>query len=110
LASFRKKKIRCATLAALAGGRKPDHGEEGACTRPSAFSTTGALHDSGAEETWWQVHGTDPLAEAKQLWQLSRNSSDKSAGATTVISGGDTGEPVSAAAFDAGEPIATTAE
>jgi DNA recombination protein Rad52 len=79
-------------------------------TVPLCFLHHRSLHDSGAEETWWQVHGTDPLGEAKRLWQLSRNGADKSAGATPAIGGGDPGEPVSAAALDAEEPVASTAE
>jgi hypothetical protein len=79
-------------------------------TVPLCFLHHRALHDSGAEETWWQVHGTDPLGEAKRLWQLSGNGTDKSAGATPAIGGGDPGEPVSAAALDAEEPVASTAE
>ena len=35
-----------------------------------------SLHNSGAEETWWDVHGADPIAEAKRLWELSRKGTD----------------------------------
>jgi hypothetical protein len=27
-----------------------------------------ALHDCGNEETWWEAHGIDAIAEAEQLW------------------------------------------
>jgi hypothetical protein len=80
-------------------------------TVPLCFLHHRALHDSGAEETWWQVHGTDPLAEAKRLWQLSRNGIDTATSAAAVINGGP---PVEAEevghAAEAGEPVVTIAE
>ena len=45
-------------------------------TVPLCFLHHRSLHNSGAEETWWDVHGADPIAEAKRLWQLSRNGAD----------------------------------
>ena len=56
-------------------------------TVPICFLHHRALHDSGSEETWWQVHGTDPLVEAKRLWQLSRNGSDTGIGTAAAING-----------------------
>jgi DNA recombination protein Rad52 len=43
-------------------------------TVPLCFLHHRSLHDSGSEETWWQVHATDALAEAKRLWQQSHGS------------------------------------
>ncbi|HEV2546773.1 MAG TPA: hypothetical protein VGU20_05510 [Stellaceae bacterium] len=36
-------------------------------TVPLCFLHHRSLHDSGSEETWRQVHGTDPLVESKRL-------------------------------------------
>jgi hypothetical protein len=80
-------------------------------TVPLCFLHHRALHDSGAEETWWQVHGTDPLAEAKRLWQQRRNGVDE--GTDTKPNGGhpmESGEQVSAATSTEEEPVAITAE
>jgi hypothetical protein len=82
-------------------------------TVPLCFLHHRSLHDSGAEETWWQVHGTDPLVEAKRLWQLSRNGIDSVTSAAAAINGGPPveGEEVAnASAPEAGEPDAAIAE
>jgi hypothetical protein len=67
------------------------------------------LHGSGSEEVWWQVHGTDPLVEAKRLWQLSRNGINNSASAAAATNGGppiEGEEPANATASEAGNPVA----
>jgi DNA recombination protein Rad52 len=33
-----------------------------------------ALHDCGAEETWWRAHNVDAVAEAVRLWSKRRHS------------------------------------
>ncbi len=108
-------------------GRTPSHAHHLRFTQPRAMGTKvsdeftvplcflhhRSLHDSGSEEAWWQGHGTDPLVEAKRLWQLSRNGIDRDIGATTAIDGGPPIEDEAAAnatASEAGEPVATTAE
>jgi hypothetical protein len=82
-------------------------------TVPLCFLHHRALHDSGSEETWWQVHSTDPLAEAKRLWQVSRNGMDRGTGAAPAISGvpaieGD--EAANAVPPEAADWVATVAE
>jgi hypothetical protein len=82
-------------------------------TVPLCFLHHRALHDSGSEETWWQVHGTDPLVEAKRLWQVSRNGVDKGTGATPTINGEapiEDKEAANVAAAEAGDPVAAVAE
>jgi hypothetical protein len=82
-------------------------------TVPLCFLHHRSLHDCGSEETWWQVHGTDPLTEAKRLWQLSRNGSDKGTGAPAAINGGppiEGEEAANATAAEAGGPVAAIAE
>ncbi len=58
-------------------------------TVPLCFLHHRSLHDSGSEETWWQVHGTDALAEAKRLWQQSRKGADEGSAATPVAGSAD---------------------
>jgi hypothetical protein len=80
-------------------------------TVPLCFLHHRSLHDSGSEETWWQVHGTDPLVEAKRLWQVSRNG--QGTGAAPMINRGpsiDGEEAVNATAPEAGDPVAAIAE
>ena len=82
-------------------------------TVPLCFLHHRSLHDSGSEETWWQVHGTDPLVEAKRLWQLSRDGMDKGASAAAAINGGPSSareEAANATTPEAGDPVAATAE
>jgi Rad52/22 family double-strand break repair protein len=79
-------------------------------TVPLCFLHHRSLHDSGAEETWWQVHSTDPLVEAKRLWQLSRNGMDKSTSAAAATNGGPGEEAANATASAAGDPVAAIAE
>jgi Rad52/22 family double-strand break repair protein len=82
-------------------------------TVPLCFLHHRSLHDSGAEETWWQVHSTDPLVEAKRLWQLSRNGMDRSTSAAAAINGGppiEGGEAANATASETGDPVAAIAE
>ena len=80
---------------------------------PLCFLHHRSLHDSGAEETWWQVHGTDPLVEAKRLWQLSRNGLDKGRDTGPPTNGGPSiegEEAANATTGAAGEPVAAVAE
>jgi hypothetical protein len=80
-------------------------------TVPLCFLHHRSLHDSGAEETWWQVHGTDPLAEAKRLWQQSRNGVDE--GTEPKPNGSrpmESGEQVNASTSLEEEPVAITGE
>jgi DNA recombination protein Rad52 len=82
-------------------------------TVPLCFLHHRALHDSGAEETWWQVHGTDPLVEAKRLWQLSRNGIDKATETTPsprALDTAESGEAVEVTAPQAGDAMAISAE
>ena len=87
-----------ASLPCLVCGRAPTHAHHIRFAQPRALGSKvsdewavplcflhhRALHDSGAEETWWQVHKIDPLAEAKRLWQQSRQGADEVNTATPV--------------------------
>ena len=89
-----------ASLPCLICGRAPTHAHHIRFAQPRAMGSKvsdewavplcflhhRALHDSGAEETWWQVHKTDPLAEAKRLWQQSRQGAAGVSTATPVAS------------------------
>jgi Rad52/22 family double-strand break repair protein/uncharacterized protein DUF968 len=81
-------------------------------TVPLCFLHHRSLHDSGSEETWWQVHATDPLVEAKRLWQLGGGGMDQSTCGEPAINGGPSieGEEVNATAPEAQEPVAARAE
>ena len=90
-----------ASLPCLICGRTPAHAHHIRFAQPRALGSKvsdewavplcflhhRALHDSGAEETWWQVHGTDALAEAQRLWQQTHQNDDVGSRATPVASG-----------------------
>jgi DNA recombination protein Rad52 len=92
-----------ASLPCLICGRTPAHAHHIRFAQPRALGTKvsdewavplcflhhRALHDSGAEETWWQVHGTDALAEAKRLWQQSHGGADEGGAAMAVVGSAD---------------------
>jgi hypothetical protein len=82
-------------------------------TVPLCFLHHRSLHDNGSEEHWWQVHGTDPLAEAKRLWEKSRIGTADVSSPAPMTNGGEpteSTEQANATAADAKEPVATTAE
>jgi hypothetical protein len=79
-----------ASLPCLVCGRKPSHAHHVRFAQPRAmgakvsdeftvplcFLHHRSLHDSGSEQTFWQVHAIDPLVQAKQLWEQSRQDRD----------------------------------
>jgi DNA recombination protein Rad52 len=92
-----------ASLPCLICGRTPAHAHHIRFAQPRAMGSKvsdewvvplcflhhRAIHDSGVEETWWQVHGTDALAEAKRLWQQSHPTADESGTAGPDVSSVD---------------------
>lgn len=43
-----------------------------------------ALHDVGAEETWWKDHGIDAKSEAERLWSLTQSGTVATGAETTA--------------------------
>src|SRR5262249_7546147 len=80
-------------------------------TVPLCFLHHRSLHDNGAEEHWWQAHATDPLTEARRLWQLSRNGVDEGTDvAPATIDGPSIEGREAATAQELREPVATIAK
>jgi hypothetical protein len=75
-----------ATLPCLVCGRTPSQAHHLRFTQPRALGCKPsdewgvplcnlhhrALHDCGAEETWWRAHNIDAIAEAERLWSERR--------------------------------------
>jgi hypothetical protein len=76
-----------ASLPCLVCGRSPSQAHHLRFAQPRALSSKPsdewvvplcllhhrALHDVGAEETWWQEQGIDSKAEAERLWRERRS-------------------------------------
>jgi hypothetical protein len=61
-------------------------------TVPLCFTHRRALHDTGNEELWWQVHAVDAKAEAERLWRIThgvdRDGADIVSSQATIPSNG----------------------
>jgi hypothetical protein len=46
-----------------------------------------ALHDCGAEETWWKAHNIEAVNEAERLWRALKTSAEPADEIEVVRSG-----------------------
>jgi hypothetical protein len=91
-----------ATLPCLVCGRAPSQAHHLRFAQPRALGSKvsdewavplcnlhhRALHDCGAEETWWKAHNIDAIGEAGRLWQARQTPSEAASGSEVVANGG----------------------
>jgi len=89
-----------ATLPCLVCGRAPSQAHHLRFAQPRALGSKvsdewvvplcnlhhRALHDCGAEETWWKAHNIDPISEAERLWRTRQKPSETPAGIEAAAS------------------------
>jgi hypothetical protein len=90
-----------ATLPCLVCGRAPTQAHHLRFAQPRALGSKvsdewvvplcnlhhRALHDCGAEETWWKAHNIDPISEAERLWRARQMSADVPDGIKVLADG-----------------------